>query len=137
MGGHVSFDVPEFGRRPARRHPAGRSCALPSSPGPRPPSRRKPAGRNRCHGLPVGPPPHHHPLHAAVPTAVRMEARPPETEAGKGGVRGDDVDAGRGAGAAPQNVLPVRHHLPQPRGRLEGGGEDDCPLRIPATWRAL
>ena len=132
----------EFGRRPARRHPAGRSRAPPSSPGPRPRGRRKPGGRNRCHGLPVGPPPHRHLLHAAVPAPVRMEAGPPGTEAGKGGVRGDNVgdrggDAGWGAGAAPQNVLPLRHHLPEPRGRLEGVGEDDCPLRIPAAWRAL
>ena len=132
----------EFGRRPARRHPAGRSHAPPSSPGPRPRGRQKPGGGNRCHGLPVGPPPHHHPLHVAVPAAVRMEAGPPGTEAGKGGVRGDDVgdrggDAEWGAGAAPQNVLPLHHHLPQPRGRLEGGGEDYCPLRIPTAWRAL
>ena len=42
-----------------------------------------------------------------------------------------------GAGAAPQNFLPLRHHPPQPRGRLEGGGEGYCPLRIPAAWRAL
>ena len=36
-----------------------------------------------------------------------------------------------------QNFLPLRHHPPQPRGRLEGGGEGYCPLRIPAAWRAL
>ena len=46
-------------------------------------------------------------------------------------------DAGWGAGTAPQNFLPLRHHPPQPRGRLEGGGEGYCPLRIPAAWRAL
>ena len=63
------------------------------------------------------PNPHQLPLHGAVPAPVRMQARPPWTEAGKGGVRGDDVggrgrDARWGAGAAPQNALPLCHHVP-------------------------
>ena len=66
------------------------------------------------------------------PSPVRMEAGPPRTEAGKGGVRGDDVgdrrgDAGWGAGAAPQNVLPLRHHLPQPRGGVGRRGRGLLP----------
>ena len=58
-----------------------------------------------------------------------MVARPPWTEAGKGGVRGDDLggrgrDAQWAARAAPQNVFPLCHHVPQPQGRVEGGGDD-------------
>ena len=125
--------------------PADARAAIPAAPctrRPRPRGRRKPCVGDGGHGLPRLPPPHHLPLHAAVPAPVRMEARPPGTEAGKGGVRGDDFggrvgDVGWAAGAAPENYLPLCHDVPQPRGRVEGGGDDYCPLQILAARRAL
>ena len=80
----------EFGRRHLRSRPRGRpgghSRSSLCTHRPRRRGRRKPRGGDRGHYLPRRPPPHHLPLHAAVPAPVRMEARPPGTEAGKGGV---------------------------------------------------
>ena len=142
-GRHVTLHVPSSsaGATPADAR-AAIPAAPPCTPRLRPRGRRKPCAGDGGHGLPRRPPPHQLPLHAAVPAPVCMEARPPGTEAGKGGVCGDDLggrggDAGWAAGAAPQNVLPLCHHVRQPRGRVEGGGDDYCPLRIPAAWRAL
>ena len=33
--------------------------------------------------------------------------------------------------------FPLCHHVPEPKGRVEAGGDDYCPLHIPVAWRAF
>ena len=91
-GGHVSFDLPfsSAGAPPADFRPAV-PAAPPPAPGPDPVVVANPVAGTGAKAYPLDLPPHHHPLHAADPAPARMEAGPPGTEAGKGGVRGDDV----------------------------------------------
>ena len=135
----------EFGRRHPRSHPCerpgGHSRSPPCTHRPTPGGRCKPRGGDGAHGLPCQPPPHPPPLHAAVPAPFTWKPNLP----GRKRAREEfvatpwevEVETRWPAGAAPQNFLPPCHHVPQPQGRVEGGGDDYCPLHIRVAWRAL
>ena len=142
-GGHASFDVPlsSAGAPPADIRPAV-PAAPPPAPGPDPVVVANPVAGTGATAHPSDLPPittlsmlrNQHPFAWKLDLPGRKRARE-EFVATTWEI---EVETQDGAREPPLKMsFPLRHHLCQPRGRLEGGGEGYCPLCIPAAWRAL
>ena len=141
-GGPVSFDVPSSsaGAPPADIRPAF-PAAPPPTPGPDPVVVANPVAGTDATAYPSDLP--------SITTLSILRTQPPfawkldlprrkrAREEFVATTWEIEVETHDGTRELPLKISFPCAITPQPLGRLEGGGEGYCPLRIPAAWRAL